>query len=247
MPEIFEKWGFGMAPPKPDIQAQREGRARVVLDLIASAEPPPWPQSELDAISEVKGLFKRAFRMDQWDWFTVSSQLGHPGRALAKRIGEGLEELRSAARDGDETGLRRAQKGLCESPARKCLRAFLGKLEIPDEPNAGWVYILSTRREPDLLKIGMTTRTVEESVREINGSTGVAVPYGVRRCWRVSGPARAEKLVHDALKDERVRSDREFFRIDFMEAERRIMDALREFGIELRTLHCLAALASDSG
>ena len=189
-----------MAPPKPDIQAQREGRASVVLDLIASAKLPPWPQSELDAISEVKGLFMRVFRMDQWDWFTVSSQLGHPGRGLAKMIGEGLEELRSAARDGDDTGLRRAQKGLCESPARKCLRAFLGKLEIPDEPDAGWVYILSTRRERDLLKIGMTTRTVEERVREINGSTGVAVPYGVRRCWRVSGPARAEKLIHDAIK-----------------------------------------------
>jgi hypothetical protein len=38
---------------------------------------PPWPQDVLDAISGVKGMFVRIFRMDQWDWFTVYTQLGH--------------------------------------------------------------------------------------------------------------------------------------------------------------------------
>src|SRR5262249_22458491 len=129
-----------------------------------------------------------------------------------------------------------------ELPARRCLRVFLGELAILDEPNAGWVYILSTRELPKLLKIGMTTRGVQDRVREINGVTGVAIPFGVRRCWRVSDPRQSEKIVHEALDRERVRADREFFRIDFFEAERRIREILSEAGLELRTSSRLAAL-----
>jgi hypothetical protein len=88
----------------------------------------------------------------------------------------------------------------------------------------------------------MTTRTVQDRVREINAATGVAIPYGVRRCWRVSDPRQSEKIVHEALDRERVRTDREFFRIDFFEAERRIQEALNKAGLELRTLSRLAAL-----
>jgi hypothetical protein len=99
--------------------------------------------------------------------------------------------MRMAARDSDENGLRLAQKHLSEMPARRCLRFFLGELTVPNEPSAGWIYILSTREIPDLLKIGMTTRTVLERVREINNATGVAIPFGVRRCWRVTDPGRS--------------------------------------------------------
>jgi len=60
--------------------------------------------------------------------------------------------------------------------------------------------VLSTREQPDFLKIGMTTRTVEERVREINTATGVLIPFGVRRCWRVMDPSRSEKLIHSALQ-----------------------------------------------
>ena len=84
--------------------------------------------------------------------------------------------MRVQACDGDENGLRQARKRLSEMPARRCLRFFLGELAAPDEPNAGWIYVLSTREIPDPLKIGMTTRTVLQRVREINDATGVAIP-----------------------------------------------------------------------
>jgi hypothetical protein len=94
----------------------------------------------------------------------------------------------------------------------------------------------------DLLKIGMTRRTVEDRVREINAATGVAIPFGVRCCWRVKEPSAAERLIHAALADYRVRSDREFFRLDFHEAKRRIQAALQDTDLELRTLNSLIAV-----
>jgi hypothetical protein len=129
-------------------------------------------------------------------------------------------------------------------PTRRCLRFFLGELAVPEEPNAGWIYILSTREMPDLLKIGMTTRTVLERVREINNATGVAIPFGVRRCWRVTDPRQSEKLLHQILDGDRLRADREFFRADFLDVERRIQEALNQAGLELRTLPRPAALQS---
>jgi len=72
-------------------------------------------------------MFMRICRMDQWDWFSVCAQLGYPSRALSKVISEALTDLRSAAHDGNEIGLRMAQKRLCEMPIRRfeqCSFAF---------------------------------------------------------------------------------------------------------------------------
>jgi hypothetical protein len=111
-----------------------------------------------------------------------------------------------------------------------------------DESGAGWIYILSTRELRDLLKIGMTTRTVELRVQEINGATGVATPFGVRRCWRVSDPQQVEKVVHAAVAVHRVRADREFFRADFRVIASVVHDAIQRTGLEIRTLNALASL-----
>lgn len=123
---------------------------------------------------------------------------------------------------------------------------FLGRLKILDEAGTGWIYVLSTREYPDLLKIGMTTRTVEERVREINGSTGVAVPFGVRGCWRVKYPSRAEKFVHQLLSAHRIRGDREFFRSDFKVVSQIIREALVAESLEVRTLNNLAGLSDNA-
>ncbi|WP_456705197.1 GIY-YIG nuclease family protein [Bradyrhizobium sp. USDA 4449] len=242
---MFEKWGFGMAPPKRATQSTRELWAKTVIRAVVDPAAPPWPADVREAISGVKGMFMRIFRMDQWDWFTVCCQLGHPSRGLSKTIGDALADMRIAARDDDVNGLRQAQKRLSEMPTRRCLRYFLGELAIADEPNAGWIYILSTREMPDLLKIGMTSRTVLERVREINNATGVAIPFGVRRCWRVSDPRQSEKLLHHVLGEFRLRSDREFFRADFFQVERHIQEALDQEELELRTGLRPAALLAN--
>jgi hypothetical protein len=66
--KIFQKWGFGMAPPKPAVQAERERAARTVI-CILRGEPVDDLENALEHISVVKGLFNRVAREDQWDWF----------------------------------------------------------------------------------------------------------------------------------------------------------------------------------
>jgi hypothetical protein len=246
MTEIAEKWGFGMAPPKQDTQLRRRAAVQFTVEAISNSSFALLSQPEETMISETKGLFTRIFKADQWDWFTVNSQLGYPSPNLAKKISEQLSDLRKSGIKGDETGYRTAQTILRALPTRKCLGVFLGNISVSEEVGAGWIYILSTRDNPTLLKIGMTNRTVEQRAREISGATGVAVPFGVRRCWRVMTPSKAEQLVHGALLNSRLRNDREFFRIDFVEAAKIISATLQNNELELRTLDNLAALSNTT-
>jgi hypothetical protein len=62
------------------------------------------------------------------------------------------------------------------------------------------------------------------------------LPSGVSR--------QSEKLLHQIVDDDRLRADREFFRVDFLDVERRIQEALNRAGLELRTLPRPAALQS---
>lgn len=241
---ITEKWGFGMAPPKPATQRERMAACRRVMALLNTLEMPKVDEQLLDQLSVIKGMFNRIAREDQWDWFTVSGQFGYPSNALSKAIAEQISELRSAIRDGDDTAVVVALTNLLRLPTRQCLSVFLGLKRITDEANAGWIYILSTRELKDLLKIGVTTRTVETRANEINGATGVAIPFGVRRCWRVLAPRRAEKLIHEALHSYRIRNDREFFRIEFTLAAQLTHKVVKDSGLEIRTLNALASLGS---
>jgi cold shock CspA family protein len=93
---------------------------------------------------------------------------------------------------------------------------------------AGWICILSTREQPDVLKIGMTNRTVAERVREINAATGVLIPFAARQVFRVRDVNNAEKSVHETLGEYRIRSDLEFFKIPFGKAVSVIQEYLRQ-------------------
>jgi hypothetical protein len=241
-PEIAEKWGFGMAPPKPTTQHQRSIACTNLLELLNARGRTKAREELLSQLSVIKGLFNRVVREDQWDWFTVARQLGYPSRGLARAIAHEISNLRSAIRDDDDTAFRTAHAILSQLPVRRCLSVFLGLAQIVDEVGAGWIYILSTRELKDLLKIGMTTRTVEMRTQEINSATGVAIPFGVRRCWRVSAPDRAERIVHSRLSNYRIRDDREFFRVDFIVAAQIAQQAIAGACLEIRTLNALAGL-----
>lgn len=241
-PKIAEKWGFGMAPPKSLTQQDRIKAAERLVRLIAELKLPQNDERSLADISTIKGLFSRIAREDQWDWFTVARQLGYPSRRISKIIATEMANLCTAIKTQDKEKYLNARSNLTRLPFFRCLSVFIGSSNIIDEPNAGWIYILSTREFRDLLKIGMTKRTVEQRVHEINRATGVAIPFGVRRCWRVSDPEKAEKLVHCCLAEFRLRNDREFFRIDFDLAARMINEAINTRGLQIRTLDALAAL-----
>ena len=240
---ISEKWGFGMAPPKPLVHKSRSGACECVLRVLDSWNKVSADDFTMESVSIVKGMFNRIAREDQWDWFTVSSQLGYPSRRISRVIAQELSCLRMAIKLGQKAEFETARSNLRRLPTRRCLSVFLGTAEVVDEAGAGWIYILSTREMPTLLKVGMTTRSVQERAKEINAATGVAIPFGVRRCWRVSDPALVEKLVHDALGDYRLRQDREFFQVSFGYASKTIDAVIQGSSLEIRTLDALAGLA----
>jgi len=184
-----------------------------------------------DCLSEVKGMFNRCLRQDQWDWFSVFTQFGEMNRRDMHRIGPLLYELRAALLAGDGARQSDIKAQLVAANLPKYLATFLagGPSHSPDGIS-GWIYVLSTREQPRLLKIGKTTRSVFQRVKEINSATGVLYPYSARAIFRVPDAAAAESAVFELLRPYRVRCDREFFELDYQLAASQIgqlLSALR--------------------
>lgn len=74
------------------------------------------------------------------------------------------------------------------------------------------IYILINEAMPGYVKLGKTTSSVQQRMRELD-STGVPLPFECFYAARVADCHQAEKLLHDAFQDQRVRSRREFFLI----------------------------------
>ena len=238
--------GFRYAPPKAKTERSRDVACTNFLEVLCSKQLPNLDEHVLEAVSIVKGLFNRIVREDQCDWFTVSGQLGYPSRRISAVIAKELTSFRFAIKSQNALAFWNAQSNLCRLTTRRCLSVFLRDTTIADESNAGWIYVLSTRELPDLLKIGMTTRSVVQRAHEINSATGVALPFGVQRCWRGYDPAKAEKQVHESHQEFRLRDDREFFRISFHTAVKYIDAVIHESPLEIRTLDDLGGLTPTS-
>jgi T5orf172 domain len=81
---------------------------------------------------------------------------------------------------------------------------------------AGWVYVLSHPVMPNVVKVGMTIRSIEERLLELSSATGVP---GLFRCegqFVSLRPEYDERRVHDALKNVRI-AGTEFFRVEVAE------------------------------
>lgn len=218
------KWGFGMAPEKPETVAKREKHVRQVHSIIANGElnQSPWVNT---SISETKGLFTRCVKQDQWDWFVVWCRLGMPGLKKLSNVSRSLDKLNRSLKTDNSVSALEHIEALRAVGAERYLGSYLsGEIFF----GVGCVYILSTREAPDILKIGFTARNPIDRVKEINSATGVIVPFGVRAAWRVDNPVITERLVHERLSPWRIRQDREFFNIPFRQAFDLINDLLAE-------------------
>ena len=76
----------------------------------------------------------------------------------------------------------------------------------------GVLYILTNQSMPGLVKIGLTTTNVEQRMRELD-TTGIPLPFECFSAWEVTDAAMAEKALHVAFGDHRIRERREFFRL----------------------------------
>ena len=75
----------------------------------------------------------------------------------------------------------------------------------------GIVYVLSNPAyRKDLLKIGFTTRTIEERINELS-STGVPSRFQLEFCIEVSDAPRLEKILHVKLSN--YKYEKEFFKL----------------------------------
>ena len=192
------------------------------VSLFLNNRIPPH-EVKLDAISELKGMFNRSLRQDQWNWFTVYDRLGYPPKNEMKYIVFRLVQLRKSLKVHDFEQALSVRMELVNSTLPTYLSQWKNYTEtLSMQGESGWLYILSRKDEPNILKIGMTTRSVTARVKEINSATGVLRPYSARAVYKVENAKEAEKLVFNLLSDYRIREDREFFQIPFVKAAKMI-------------------------
>ncbi len=219
------KWGFGIAPLKKETDYKYKKALRQTVNYVYDF-PVSYGITITDEISVVKGMFNRIIRQDQWDWFTVNMYLDYPPTGVCSKIVKVLTTLRKSIISGDTDEIERNKNALKNLDFQRYYENYMGFEETTNENE--YIYILSRREEREILKIGMTTRNVVQRCREINSATGVLFPFSPRRVYKVVDAAKAERLVHDALSEWRVRSDREFFIIPYKNACAIIETVLKE-------------------
>ena len=106
------------------------------------------------------------------------------------------------------------------------------------------VYIASNTSFPDLLKIGMTTRTAEEHIKSLS-NTSVPTPFMLEAAIETFDGLVVQQLAHKILAKHRVTPSREFFKCTVEEAETAIRRAtmVHDAGVWQRALDVLATPA----
>jgi len=86
------------------------------------------------------------------------------------------------------------------------------------------IYILTNEAMDGLVKIGRTTTSVEQRIRELD-NTSLPLPFQCYFAGEVADSAYVEAHLHKAFSDKRVRTNREFFRVDPNQVRSAIMIA----------------------
>lgn len=94
----------------------------------------------------------------------------------------------------------------------------------------GYVYILSNPSMPGLVKIGKTTRNVEQRAQEL-WQTGVPTPFVIHASFFSPNCDELEAMAHGAFHEKRVHGSREFFHLE-PEVAKRQLDCLHYEQIE---------------
>jgi hypothetical protein len=85
----------------------------------------------------------------------------------------------------------------------------------------GYIYCFSSKSMPGIYKIGMTTRTPEERLKDANSSNTwkPPIPYNIEMSVKVSHPYVKEQSLHKLLQHygKRIHPRREFFNISIYE------------------------------
>lgn len=95
------------------------------------------------------------------------------------------------------------------------LKDVVGSRKKPE-----WIYILANKYLPGILKIGWTTTSIHQRVKEINSSTGVLYPYFPVFGFKCANGYQLEQEIHRYLQGIGIRINpvREGFEIEIDEA-----------------------------
>lgn len=75
------------------------------------------------------------------------------------------------------------------------------------------VYVLTNEAMEGMVKIGRTTTSVEQRIRELD-NTSIPLPFQCFYAAEVGNSSLVEGKLHRIFSDKRIRSNREFFRVD---------------------------------
>jgi hypothetical protein len=106
-----------------------------------------------------------------------------------------------------------------------------------DKSGRGWVYVITNKAMPDLVKVGFSTKDPKVRADELS-HTGVPYPYIVEYDVVVEEPYRIEQRVHSKLFA--VREAKEWFRCSVAEAISAVQGVAGE-GILLERFRCFVA------
>jgi len=186
--------GFGMSPISATMQDRYDLACTGVLSLLSG------DRIDIEAtrvyLSEFKGICNRCWKQDQVDWFTVYTAFGSPKEFRLSAIATEIPLLRRALKENDTRTMGECLANIEKLDARSLIKK---NLSPHLERGNSWIYILSKRDLPTLLRIGKTSRTVDERVREINAASGDSNPYSARAAFRVENPVEVEKEVYFRL------------------------------------------------
>lgn len=156
------KYGFGMAPLKNNIEIKNRFCIKQVQNLLNNCST--LSSAEIaESISTVKGLFNRIIKQNQWDWFTINMYFDYPTNKDIRIIISALTLLRqSIITDNFDT----RQKSIIQLQNTNFMLYCKNYLNYDESKDTSeeYIYILSRREEPDILKIGMTTRNIKKEL-----------------------------------------------------------------------------------
>lgn len=90
------------------------------------------------------------------------------------------------------------------------------------------IYILTNEAMPGYVKIGRTSTSLEQRIKELSSSTSVPLPFTCFYACTVKDSSFVEHQLHDAFDNIRVNPKREFFQI----SPERVVSALKLAEIE---------------
>ncbi len=104
----------------------------------------------------------------------------------------------------------------------------------------GFVYVLSNKAMPGLLKVGYTTRSIYDRIDELN-STGVPTSFVIEFYFEVDNAQRGESLLHRALSKHHY--EKEFFKVS---VEKVVQESKRLISSDVFVVYGVHGRSKDS-